>query len=929
MVGSGSLGISGIFIILTLICAQIVSSEEVMSKNSSRKVFKTYCDPNKWFEFSIPTILPQPEKNQLDFSFLLDAPAGKHGFVKVKNGHFVFEDGTSARFFGLNIHSAKGLHLSHVESDALADRLASLGCNIVRLHSLERPAPLGILDPDANDTVSFDAERMDMLDYFIFALKQRGIYVKIDVVGQCHRRVKINDGLTGIKDYGAPMYKGIWPGPWGQCYFDPAAEDLAMRFSEKLLNHVNPYTKLRLADEPAIAFVELSNESNVARMGWVWGGKCYSEVYQSWIDTSWNRWLLKKYKNRDALVKAWTDFTGTCALDENEDPGRNTVKTGWPKPVKTWRRAGKGEKAIARMSDFAKFLEDSIAGYTQRMQKFLKDEIKVKYPILDTNDHGYFLFTLRQAAEYNDFLDVHAYWSHPPKYYNLPAIKVDPVALPPETASLMIPTMGRSKVAGLPLLISEWNTCWPDEWRSSDMLLMSAYSCLNDWDAPIAYSYLGGYNLSLKDTPKDIILHPTMFTYDPAEMGIFPFAALAFHRRYVNVSRNVFEYACSDTDTLFNDKIRAWTKICSDKDPMLYMPLIGRTQTKFFKHKYVPSKDVTMTINSGKTASGDYSAATHAIIFSASPFVDSLEHKADGLAAVKSLWPDISGWQTGTNYNSIDWGLTDAALPPGCRGFYLDKKGQPKAVRDSRYAAVPNSEKLTKYQLAEFVMNSAKDWNILKDDQGYSLKNKSIVSDTGEIRREFGKGRFIIDTDRMMAFSGFYDDGTSVDFKGGRLELNSPFATVVLISIDGKPLSESEQMVLMAQGRCDNAGSVYEKDAEKQQYAMFGKESSVDSVSEWNGHEWSDIYKKDAKLKKRKIVKKGSGTIVVEPVLAEFHLLRNINSVPLEATLIDQFGQLKNKLKLKKNKSGYIIPITSEWNTIYCLINRYGEKNDN
>ncbi len=36
------------------------------------------------------------EANQgvLNFSHLLDAPAGKHGFVRVKDGHFMFEDGT-------------------------------------------------------------------------------------------------------------------------------------------------------------------------------------------------------------------------------------------------------------------------------------------------------------------------------------------------------------------------------------------------------------------------------------------------------------------------------------------------------------------------------------------------------------------------------------------------------------------------------------------------------------------------------------------------------------------------------------------------------------------------------------------------------------------------------------------------------------------
>ena len=40
----------------------------------------------------------EPNRGALDFSHLLDAPAGCHGFVRVKKGHFTFEDGKRARF---------------------------------------------------------------------------------------------------------------------------------------------------------------------------------------------------------------------------------------------------------------------------------------------------------------------------------------------------------------------------------------------------------------------------------------------------------------------------------------------------------------------------------------------------------------------------------------------------------------------------------------------------------------------------------------------------------------------------------------------------------------------------------------------------------------------------------------------------------------
>ena len=39
----------------------------------------------------------------VDVSFLLDAPAGKHGFVVVKDGHLATEDGGRIRCWGVNI----------------------------------------------------------------------------------------------------------------------------------------------------------------------------------------------------------------------------------------------------------------------------------------------------------------------------------------------------------------------------------------------------------------------------------------------------------------------------------------------------------------------------------------------------------------------------------------------------------------------------------------------------------------------------------------------------------------------------------------------------------------------------------------------------------------------------------------------------------
>ena len=74
-----------------------------------------------------------PNVGALDFSHLLDAPAGKHGHVTVKDGHFYFADGTRARFIGFNLPTRSNTP-DHETADKLAARFASLGVNVIRLH---------------------------------------------------------------------------------------------------------------------------------------------------------------------------------------------------------------------------------------------------------------------------------------------------------------------------------------------------------------------------------------------------------------------------------------------------------------------------------------------------------------------------------------------------------------------------------------------------------------------------------------------------------------------------------------------------------------------------------------------------------------------------------------------------------------------------
>lgn len=187
----------------------------------------------------------------LDFSFLLSGPAGRSGAVTVKGKRLAFARGGRARFFGVQILPPTAF-LETSKADALADRLACSGVNLVRLGDLD--TPLGpdrsLFDDTRDDTKQFDQAALGRLDHLIAALKKRGIYVALELHGA--RRFRPDDGVA------APG--ALPPGGGPASVFDPKIQALETEAARALLAHVNPETGLALRDEPALAWVTLAGD---------------------------------------------------------------------------------------------------------------------------------------------------------------------------------------------------------------------------------------------------------------------------------------------------------------------------------------------------------------------------------------------------------------------------------------------------------------------------------------------------------------------------------------------------------------------------------------------------------------------------------------------------------------------------------------------
>ncbi|MDD3154781.1 MAG: hypothetical protein PHS41_07930 [Victivallaceae bacterium] len=184
----------------------------------------------------------------LDFSFLLDAPAGKYGFVQNRDGQFVFEKAPEKRLrlYGVNL-CFSACFPDHAGSDALAEEFARRGVNAVRFHHHDD----FMVKPG---TTQLDEAAMDRLDYLFAALKKRGIYLTTDLF--CSRNVRKEE-----LNLSRPLDR--WNGGYRLLVLlDPRARDNFKSFISNWLNHVNPYTGLAWKDDPALVSCNIVNEGN-------------------------------------------------------------------------------------------------------------------------------------------------------------------------------------------------------------------------------------------------------------------------------------------------------------------------------------------------------------------------------------------------------------------------------------------------------------------------------------------------------------------------------------------------------------------------------------------------------------------------------------------------------------------------------------------
>lgn len=259
----------------------------------------------------------------LDLSSLSESgPAGQHGPVMVsKSGHFAFTDSPDVprRFNGYNGFFTAFKQLDDPDKAVVQKRFAKLAELINRQgYNLVRPMPIeGYIMKGATADCEFNPDKLDNVDRLIAELKAQGVYLYLDIAAYRLGRVDSAKSWKERDNDKMLMLLG-----------DHGTRVRWQAMAEKMLTHVNPYTKVAWKDEPAIIAVNFYNEQEITKWRPL---STFLPETRTLLNDQWRGWLKNKYQAFELLSAAWgkPGLNGADSFEKISVPlDRNGVAAG-------------------------------------------------------------------------------------------------------------------------------------------------------------------------------------------------------------------------------------------------------------------------------------------------------------------------------------------------------------------------------------------------------------------------------------------------------------------------------------------------------------------------------------------------------------------------------------------------------------------------
>jgi len=370
--------------------------------------------------------------------------------------------------------------------------------------------------------MGIDQADRDHLWNGVAAMKKEGIYVTYSPYWAGPARVKPS---MGVLDTGGG-------GNWGLLFFDKKLQAAYKHWMKQVLTEKNPYTGIPLAQDPALAIIQIQNEDSLL----FWTSQGIKGSAKKELRRQFGEFLAKKYGSLEKAKQAW----GGAAPSADQD-GPDNFAQGEVALYIIWQLTQRGGSAgqQQRYADQMEFFTETMHAFNKMIGEYLKQELGCQQLVNAGNwrtaDNVTMLDAERWSYTANEVMAVNRYYggAHEGKHNGWAIVNGDRftddcVLLRPREMPLTL-----KQVDGFPMLVTESSWVPPQGYQSEGPFLVAAYQSLTgiaafywfatgeeDWRQP------GSANGFLPSEGKWVCATPML-------MGQWPAAALMYRLGYI------------------------------------------------------------------------------------------------------------------------------------------------------------------------------------------------------------------------------------------------------------------------------------------------------------------------------------------------------------------------------------------------------------
>ena len=490
-------------------------------------------DTTSWYNYELPNY-DDYIGSALDVSYLLDADINSNGYITTEGEHFVNQKGERVNFWGINVSGQSFFGTSKEEINKLVDVIAAMGYNLVRLIDWDAGFYAPNIFGATGGSSALNAQSVDEFNYFWSCLKRKGIYLDMVMLGG-----RYGSTLSSLGTFTEEEMNDISSGLKFETYIDERLVNETKRVVKELFKTTNTYTGTALADDPALALVEVANENNLTNIYGVYTSSTtyefVSSSYKATFQSKFNSWLLELYGSNDALKEAWKDKTGSGldGLSRRENCEEGTVLIPQSYLNNDYSRQ--------RINDTFRFLYELQQDYYNEMYQWAKgnDGLGLRVglcgttnlPIGDLND-------LYVNAAY-DYIARHYYKSHPTTgtEFGVDTATSSVGSMVEDMSGNIYGDAAKGDLIGSPYIVNEANEAEPNTHTAEYNIMTSAIFSLQEWSAC-------SFNLStspLSDGNRtNMITNAFQFVDHPNRMGTSSAAALLYYAQAIMKNQQTY-----------------------------------------------------------------------------------------------------------------------------------------------------------------------------------------------------------------------------------------------------------------------------------------------------------------------------------------------------------------------------------------------------